>query len=190
MSYYTFPNGQTMSGKYLDNWTSGYNRQKYRWKRWSNATGLSMFIPENSSAERASVGNYLQNVSGVSRTLGWFGSPDGVSTVFYVNATYNACYASPPGSGANPSDPSSCGANTDYSGVQDNYAEYNVGATAGEANPWNSYTLGFGYTLSSGGGEGSPDSSATTCPAGYYFRYKVRYCGLDSNRGNCWSGCT
>jgi hypothetical protein len=110
--------------------------------------------------------------------------------VFYVNATYNACYLSPPGPAQNPSDPSSCGANTDYSGVQDGNGDYDVGATAGEANPWNSYTLGFGYTLSSGGGEGSPDTSAVTCPAGTFFRYKVRYCGLDSNRGACFSGCT
>ena len=192
MSFYTFPTAQTMSGKYLDNWTFGFNRQKYRWKRWSNSTGKSLFIPENSSAERASVGNNLQQVSGVSRTVGWFGSPNGVSTVFYVQSTYNACYLSPPGPAQNPSDPSACsGGDTDYSGVQDGNGDYNVGATAGTSNPWNSYTLGFGYTLSSGGSEfGGPDSSATTCPPGTFFRYKVRYCGLDSNRGACFSDCT
>ena len=190
MSFYTFPNGQTMSGKYLDNWTFGFNRQKYRWKRWSNATGKSLFIPENSSAERASVGNNLQQVSGVSRTVGWFGSPNGVSTVYYVNQTYDACYGGPTPGTFLP-DPSGCGGGeTDYTGAIAGTGDYNIGATAGASNPWNSYDLSFGYTLSSGGSEfGGPDTSATTCPAGFWFAYKIRWCGADSNRGNCWSDC-
>lgn len=189
MSYYTFPTGQSMSGKYVDNWTYGYNVQKYRWKRWTNSTGSSMFIPENSSAERASVFNYLQNVSGVGNTLGWFGSPNGVSTVYYVNQTYDACYGGPTPGTFLP-DPSGCGGNTDYTGAVAGTAGYNIGATAGANNPWNDTDLSFGYTLSSGGGAGGPDTSATVCPAGYYFAYKVRWCGADSNRGNCWSGCS
>jgi hypothetical protein len=190
MSFYTFPTGQTMSGKYLDNWTFGFNRQKYRWKRWTNSTGKSLFIPENSSAERASVGNNLQSVSGVSRTVGWFGSPNGVSTVFYVQSTWNGCYVDVPGPSENPSDPSGCsGGDTDYSGVIAGSAIGTVGTTAGTSNPWNSYELGFGYSLSSGGSESGPDLNATTC-GGFYFRYKVRYCGQDSNRGACFSDCT
>lgn len=188
MSYYTFPNGQTMSGKYLDNWTFGFNRQKYRWKKWSNATGKSLFIPENTSAERASVGNYLQNVSGVTRTVGWFGRPDGVITIFYVNQTYDACYGGPTPGTFLP-DPSGCGGDTDYTGAVAGTGDYNIGATAGTSNPWNSYDLSFGYTISSGGSESGPDTSATTCPPGFWFAYKVRWCGQSSDRGNCWSAC-
>jgi hypothetical protein len=189
MSFYTFPNGQTMSGKYLDNWTFAFNRQKYRWKRWSNATGLNMFIPENSSAERASVGNNLQNVSGVSRTVGWFGSPNGVSTVFFVNQTYDACYGAPT-IGTFLPDPGGCGGNTDYTGAIAGTGPFDVGATSGANNPWNDVNLSFGYTLSSGGSEfGGPDTSSTVCPAGFWFAYKVRWCGLDSNRGACFSDC-
>ena len=81
MSYYTFPNNTTMGGKYRPNFSGGFSVQKRTWKRWANSTGYSMFIPENTQSERISVNNYLQNVTGVSRDLGLFGSSDGIVIV-------------------------------------------------------------------------------------------------------------
>ena len=200
MSYYRFPNNTTLGGKYVSNWTAGYNPQKYRWKRWSNATGYDMFIPENTSSERSTVHSYLQNVSGVSRTVGLFGAADGRTIVTSTPVTgTGTCW-----SGTNPTDPGAAAAcpggttdrfgslwrvNTEALSESNDNPYYN---TAGDARGnTESWYLSFRYNNSGGGSENVYDYYISWCasPAFPYRSYQVRQCYITADRGRCWEQC-
>jgi len=188
MSSYNFATGTTMSGKYVDNWTSGFNRQKYRWKHWSNATGKTLFIPEKSSAERSSVHTKLQGVSGVTRTVGWFGSPNGQYIVTSVTGTNLTTCWSGAGLPSQVSAAPACPA-----GTTDRFGSlfgHEIEKTTESAvNPYNNGYMSFKYTRSSGGSESAADTSRNTCTTSQWRTYQLRQCYISSQRGNCWTEC-
>lgn len=214
MSYYRFTNSTTLGGKYAANWGQGYSVQKGRWKRWSNSTGYDMFVPENSSSERLSVNDYLQNVSGITRTVGWFGSADGrnIVTSVAIPANNSYCHSQVPGfTGSNyPSlygydtAPACPGGTVDRFGSL--YGDYNEYNNIGESqdNPY--YTQGLSsnsqpnfylasrYTKSyklSAPADSVWDYYINLCynPTFPYRIYQIRQCYIEAQRGRCWDQC-
>ena len=179
MSSYRFTNSTTLGGKYVANWPQGFNPQKYRWKRWSNATGYDMFIPENTSSERSTVHSYLQNVSGVSRTVGWFGSADGRTIVTSVQKSANSfyCHFGVPGTAGDAEQYGYATANACPGGTTDRFGSvygnsleslsesqdnpyYN---TAASSNTATNFYLSYRYTNSSRGSENVWDYYILRC---------------------------
>lgn len=212
MSYHTFTTGTNIGGKYAPNWTFGINRQKYRWKRWSNATGSSLFIPENTQSERISVHNHLQNVAGITRVVAYFGSASGFTLCTAItgdNAVGSGfCESGVPRSRATAS---SCPGGTtswpygsvygdaldttyDPSGDNNPYYNYTFNVSDGQPNWYYSlvYSKGKDVNGNDVGNENTPDSYRWWCggnPSLPYTAYTIRHCYITTSRGRCWENC-
>lgn len=189
MSSYNLPNGGNMSGKYRPNF-GGFQPQLYCWKKWFNNSGFTAFIPENTQAERISVNNGLQNAPGLSRILGRFGSPNGVTIVSSTPASvYPYCIA--PRFAGDPGGPGGCpGGTNDITGSM--LASETCGdIVTGPGNPYNSAGLGACYVFESGNSETSGGGwNNFLCPGGFFTTVRIRYCAEpNSTRGNCWEDC-
>lgn len=189
MASYAFPNGQQLSGKYRPNF-GGWQPQLYCWKQWTNSSGLTAFVPENSQAERISVNNGMQNAPGLSRQLGRFGRADGyVIVVSTPIAVYPYCIS--PQYAGNPGGAPGCpgGTNDVYGSMFDSQQ---CGIATSASNPFYNAGLGGCYVFESGNSETSGGGwNNYLCPGGFFTTFQVRYCALpNANRAACWENCS
>ena len=166
-----------------------------------------MFIPENTSSERSTVHSYLQSVSGVSRTVGWFGSADGRIIVTSVEKSPNSnfCHFGVPGAPGDAQQYGYATANACPGGTTDRFGSvygnsleslsesqdnpyYN---TAASSNTATNFYLSYRYTNSRNGSENVWDYNISWCtdPTFPWRQYQIRQCYISADRGRCWDQC-